>query len=86
MAHAHQTSICNVSDIMMMSSRDLTVDGCKGQNGLAVRVRQLASCTYVARYVGRGIYVTCTTVDCELCILERCRASFVQQDHAHLRI
>ena len=25
-------------------------------------------------------------VDCELCILERCRASFLQQDHAHLRI
>ena len=28
--------------------------------------------------------VTCTTLDCELCILERCRASFVQQDHTHL--
>ena len=29
--------------------------------------------------------VTVPTVHCELCTLERCRASFVQQDHAHLR-
>ena len=59
--------------------RDLDVDGCKGQNWLAGRLSLPASC------LRWPMYVTCTTVDCELCILERCRASFVQHDHAHLR-